>query len=111
MAIQGVPRFDAIQLMEISAIRFTRGGAPEFRARGAFVNTVSGNTFGQTMCVRFSPETMLALQAFKNAIEQDLANLVFEAINQPVAAGAAEPGGIGEGLSRSPLSEQDVESV
>jgi hypothetical protein len=110
MAIQGVPRFDAIQLMEIGAIRFTRGGAPEFKARGAFVNTVSGNTFGQTMCVRFSPETMLALQAFKNAIEQDLANLVFESTSQAVAV-ASEPGGIGEGLSRSPLSEQDVESV
>ncbi len=110
MAIQGVPRFDAIQLMEISAIRFTRGGLPEFKARGAFVDTVSGSTFGQTVCVHFSPTTMLALQAFKDAIEQDLASLVFETVNQPLAV-ATEPGGIGEGLGRSPLSEQDVESV
>jgi hypothetical protein len=110
MAIQGTPRFDAIQLMEISAIRFIAGSVPQFRARGAFVNTVTGNTYGQTSCIRFSPTTLLALKNFQEAIEQDLADLVFASTEKPEAQ-AAEPGGIGEALSREFRDDEGVESV
>jgi len=110
MAIQGKPRFDAIQLMEISAIRFIKGSVPQFRARGAFVDTVSGNTYGQTSCIRFSQATMLALKNFQEAIEQDIAHLVFEEIAKPEAA-EPEPGGIGESLSRAFRDDEGVESV
>lgn len=111
MAVQGTPRFDAVQLMEISAIKFTAGGEPQFVARGAFVNTITGNTFGQTSCIRFSQNTRLALKAFQEALEQDLANLVFEDASKLEAPQQPEPGGIGESLGRQPLKEDDVESV
>lgn len=110
MAIQGTPLFDAIQLMEISAIKFTTGSVPQFRARGAFVNTVTGNTYGQTSCIRFSPTTMLALKSFQEAVEQDLANLVFEDTEKHKVV-APEPGGIGESLSREFRDDEGVESV
>lgn len=111
MAIQGTPRFDAVQLMEISAIKFTAGGEPQFVARGAFVNTVTGSTYGQTSCVRFSQNTRLALKAFREALEQDIAELVFEDAGKLETPQQTEPGGIGESLGRQPLREEDVESV
>jgi hypothetical protein len=111
VAVQGTPKFDAIQLMEISAIRFTAGGEPQFRARGAFVNTITGSTYGQTSCVHFSQNTRLALKALQEAIEQDIANLVFKESTKREDVGVAEVGGIGETLGRQPLSEDGVESV
>lgn len=111
MAIEGTPRFNAIQLMEISSIQFTKGSPAQFRARGAFVDTVSGNTYGQTSCIRFSVATLQALQLFQEAIEQDLADLVFESTVSHDAQQPTEPSGIGEALSRELRGEDGVESV
>lgn len=112
MAIQGVPKFDAIQLMEISAIDFRQGQEPRLEAKGAFVNITNGHTFGQTTCRHFSKATRDKLQELRAAMEQDLADLVFEATHTGQALTEREqfgnePLGLGEHLA----SATDAESV
>jgi len=105
MAIQGVPKFDAVALMRIDAIDFTVG-SPQLVAHGAFVASVSGSTFGRTTCRHFSKNTMLKLEELRNAMEEDLAALVFES-SQDIQT-TAEPALRG---LRAELSDTDVESV
>lgn len=105
MAIQGTPKFDAVVLMEIGPIDFRQGASPALTAKGAFINTISGDTFGQTTCRQFSPATRAKLQELKDAMERDLAELVFDARGDdaPVNARitASDPGGLGEHLRGS----------
>lgn len=112
MAIQGIPKFDAVQLMEIGVIDFRQGQEPRLTAKGAFVNTANGHTFGQTTCNHFSKATRDKLQELRAAMEQDLADLVFETTNTGQTPTERttfnnEPLGLGEHLA----SASDAESV
>ena len=105
MAVQGTPKFDAVALMRIDAIDFTVG-SPQLVAHGAFVASTSGSTFGRTTCRHFSKNTLLKLEELRNAMEEDLAALVFE--DGPDVQATAEPAL--QGL-REELNNADVESV
>lgn len=101
MPIQGIPKFDGIALMQIEAIDF-RANSPVIVAHGAFVSTTSGHTYGRTQCRQFSKETMVKLRELREAIEQDLADLVFETSTGPADTSrhsADQESGIGEFLS------------
>ncbi len=77
MPVVGVPKFDAVVLMSIEAINFTQG-SPALVGHGAFVSTVTGDTFGKTTCRHFSKNTLIKLAELRAAMEEDLATLVFE---------------------------------
>lgn len=116
MAIQGVPKFDGVVLMEIGPIDFRQGQSPALTAKGAYVNLATGDTYGSTTCRQFSQNTRLKLQELKDAMEQDLASLVFDTQNANSAvddsAGAAPKGGIAEYLaSGGDASDREADSV
>ena len=102
MPIQGTPKFNAVAVMEISAISF-RNGVGQFTASGAYVSTETGSTYGKTTITHFSKETMALLAELRNSIEMDmaLAVLYVDGDDQsPMATRGSvtsnEPTGIGE---------------
>lgn len=101
MAIQGVPKFDALALLEIEAIRFN-GTSPAVVAHAAYVNLTDGNTYGRTTCRNFSKATMDKLIELRECMEQDMAALVFESseahASNDGALGPKPVGGISEYL-------------
>ncbi len=109
MPVEGVPRFNAVTLLEIEAVDFSVADVA-LVARGAYVDTRTGKTYGETSCRRWSPETIAKLGELRRAMEQDLAALVFETEESTGAAAAtglrmSAPTGIGERLAT------DAESV
>lgn len=103
MPVQGVPAFDAIALLEIDGIGFAARGV-ELVAHGAFVNTKTGVTYGRTTCRQWSKRTLDLLQELRDAMETDMAALVFEptggAPSAPRGLAFQDPGGIGEHAGR-----------
>ena len=85
--------------MEIEEVSFATN-AIALVAHGAFVNTKTGQTYGQTTCRHWSKETMSRLKALREAMEIDMAALVFEGASSAPSdsRGIAmpDPGGIGE---------------
>jgi fructose/tagatose bisphosphate aldolase len=107
--VKGVPAFDAVALTEIEAINFIANDVA-LVAHGAFVNTATGNTYGSTTCRRWSQSTIDKLKELREAMEQDLAALVFHGTDASVTQSKgllAGPGGIAEHAA----SSEDVPSV
>lgn len=77
MPVKGTPKFDAVALMEIDAIKFTSEDKA-LVAHGAFIDSKRGATYGRTTCRRWSPRTLEKLEELRQSMEQDMAELVFE---------------------------------
>jgi hypothetical protein len=118
MPTEGTPAFNAITVLEIHGIDY-RAGQPALSATAAYISTRTGKTYGQTTLKNcWSRETLILLEGLRVAMEQDMANLVFEdtgeaASPQPPVPPTGKPIrdshgqllGIGEEL------EHDVRSV
>lgn len=104
MPVEGVPKFNAVAVLEIDGVDFTTRDVV-LVAHGAFVDTKSGATYGRTTCRRWSQTTIDKLNELRTSIEQDLAALVFESEGKKAAVALAAPTGIGEHL------QNDAESV
>ena len=100
MAVQGVPKFDALAILKIDQIDFLQG--PSLVAHAAFVDTKTGKTHGHTLGRNWSKETIAKLEELKELMERDMAELHFvqdESISEyKDAGGSVEPAGIGERL-------------
>lgn len=107
MPVEGVPKFNAVVLLEIESVSFAMQDV-SLIAHGAFVDTRTGSTYGRTTCRRWSTETLDKLKELRVAMEQDLAALVFEGEGKKSAVALATPSGIGEHLQNGP---RDAESV
>jgi hypothetical protein len=88
MPALGTPAFNAVSLIEVEHIDFASSEPPV--ARAAFVNTNSGATYGSTTCRTWSPTTLEKLAELRQAMEEDIASLVFE---QGPAEGALDSPG------------------
>ena len=101
MPVIGIPAFNAVTLLRIEAVSFASKEAP-LVGQGAFVNTNTGMTYGQTTCRIWSKRTLDKLAELRSYMEEDLAALVFERAGATSPTGPAlqqsEPGGIGEDL-------------
>lgn len=110
MAVQGVPKFDAIVLMEISSINFANG-APQLAAKAAFVKLDTGITYGHTTLRNFSQRTQEVLALLRESMENDIAAVLFDGGDAPAVQHTGffprEPGGLAEALR----GETDAESV
>jgi hypothetical protein len=81
----GIPRFNALTILEIEGIDY-RAGAPALVAHAAFVDTRTGKTFGSTVGrVGWSAMTLAKLEELRLSMEEDMARLVFEedSVEQP----------------------------
>ena len=99
MPVIGTPAFNAVTLLKIDAINFATVGAGVV-GHGAFVNTSTGKTYGQTTCQHWSQRTLEKLNELRAAMEEDLAALVFASNENSsgIKSPTLDPGGIGEAL-------------
>ena len=104
MSVQGVPRFDAVTLGDITA-DFKAKATISLKGVAAFVDSETGMTHGWTRGEGpvWSKETMVKLQELKDLMERDLAKIHFRedsvhAIGAPKTPGLNFPSGIGQHL-------------
>lgn len=98
MPVEGIPKSNAVALMELEGIPFFNG-KPEMVAHGAYVHTTSGVTYGRFTCSKWSKQTLDKLEELRASIEIDLAMLVLDGVGSSTSACPRltdEPGGIGE---------------
>ncbi len=106
MPVIGTPAFNAVALLKIDSISFATKDV-SLVGHGAFVNTDTGSTYGQTSCRRWSKRTLEKLDELRAAMEEDLAALVFVTRAASGSEGPVlEPGGIGESLRSSTEAPQ-----
>jgi|SRR5690606_1881809 len=104
MPVEGTPAFNAVAVLQIEAVDY-RAGYPALVAHAAFVNTANGKTYGQTTCRHWSKETLAKLEELRQAMEQDVANLVFVQDSSPtttIRETEAQVSGLGEHLNDTP---------
>lgn len=100
MAVEGVPVFNALAVLEIEKIDY-REGSPSLVAHAAFVNTKTGRTHGRTTGRQWSKETLSKLEELKECMERDMGRQHFGdgmADATTSTAPSKEPVGIGEHL-------------
>lgn len=97
--IEGVPKFNAIAVLEIEAVDYTREGGPSLVAHAAFVDTKTGSTYGKTTCRQWSKGTLEKLDELKKALERDFGKMVFAGEPGGITKSPEEVGGIGEHAS------------
>lgn len=76
MAVEGIPVFDALAILEIEKVDY-REGSPSLVAHAAFVNTKTGRTHGRTTGRQWSKETLAKLEELKESMEHDMARQHF----------------------------------
>jgi len=77
--IKGQLKADGLAVMEILHASFLFGSAnPRMRARVAFVKSTTGATLGYTEHENWSKETLQALTALRNSMENDVAQFYME---------------------------------
>jgi hypothetical protein len=76
MPATGIPKFDAIALIEFS-VDF-KGPTAHVSGKAAYVNTRTGNTHGWTTSTAWSAETIAKLAELRELMEQDIASRDFE---------------------------------
>jgi hypothetical protein len=78
MAVEGVPAFNAVAVLQIEEIDYRAGIHPALVAHAAFINTQTGRTYGSTTCRNWSQETLDLLGELRLAMERDVARMVFQ---------------------------------
>lgn len=91
--------FDGITILELEPVDL-RTQHPIIVAHAAFVSSLTGKTFGSTVCRQWSKETIEAFNQLLALMEQDVAELVAPraAGDAPLTAQTRTPTGLGEAL-------------
>jgi hypothetical protein len=110
MPVVGIPKFNAVVVLDIDAISFARADVP-LVAHAAFVNTEDGNTYGETTCSRWSPTTMDRLKDLRASMEQDVATNVFTADSTGVLPDRSSITTAREGIGEHANAATDTEQA
>ena len=100
MSVKGILKADQLTLAKFSLDKTK--GMPKIDALGALTNSVSGHTHGyvDSTGVQWSKRTKKALDAFMQAVEQDMAETHLKSTlsnESPVAEGSATQSGLPDG--------------
>lgn len=98
MPVLGVPKFNAITILDIDAINFASVNV-HLVAHAAFVSTEDGNTYGEHTCTRWSANTIEKLKELRAAMEMDVAAQVFQANSANVLTGGPAVHETSDGIS------------
>ena len=96
--IEGTPAFNGLAVLEIEGVDFMQEGGPAMTAHAAFVNSKNGKTYGRTSCRVWSEKTKDLLKQLREAMEEDIAGMVFESGESASTSGSGSSsigGGIG----------------
>jgi len=104
MPVVGVPAFNAVAVLDIDAISFASSPLV-LVAHAAYVNTETGNTYGETTGNQWSKTTLDKLAELRACMEADIADRVFvQPAGRPLMV--SEPSGIGERAKQTAEAEQ-----
>jgi hypothetical protein len=113
--IQGKFRADGLAIMEVLLSSYPT--APPISVKSVFVNTRDGSSLGtsETKNLRWSKKTLAALDAFREALEEDLAGHYFAEVadveEEPVLKKNKSGGGGGLSEHLTGGDNDDAESV
>jgi len=110
MPVIGVPAFNAVAVLDIDAISFI-GPSIHLVAHAAFVNTNTGDSYGETTCTNWSPNTFEKLKELRAAMELDVAAKVFETDTVGALAGSPVAASVGDGIGEHAGIATDTEQA